>query len=243
MNLVIDSGNTLCKLALFEKDNLLEKVKHNSINRQILAEFCKGKNIDAAILATVTTLDEKLHAFMQSFAYFITLSEQTLIPIQNLYESPETLGSDRLACAVAAEAMYPKSNVLVIDAGTCIKYDFVDEKGSYLGGAISPGLHMRLKALHTFTGRLPLVELSEINEMTGKNTSTSILSGAVNGALLEMDGRISYYKKNYTNLKVILTGGDSIYFAHKLNNRNFVVPELLLSGLNHILNFNASKKA
>jgi type III pantothenate kinase len=242
MNLILDFGNTSKKLALF-KDGELQKARFFAqVSEGGIHRFCSGHDIKAAILSTVVSEKESLKNFLKENFRFYELNEYTALPIKNLYKTPATLGNDRLACAVAAASMFPGEPVLVIDAGTCIKYDFVTSKGEYFGGAISPGLKMRLKALHFFTARLPLVEMKESVDLIGRNTENSIQSGALNGALAEVNDIILQYKKNNKGLKVILTGGDLAFFENTIKSRIFAVPHLVLQGLNLILNHNVNKK-
>jgi type III pantothenate kinase len=166
------------------------------------------------------------------------LSALTNIPVTNFYKTPDTLGKDRLAGIVAAHSLYVKENVLVIDAGTCITYDLITTKGEYYGGSISPGLNMRFKALHTFTEKLPLVSLLNFEELIGTDTNTSILSGVINGLIAETDAIIERYKELYSALKIIICGGDAQFLVDRLKNSIFAVPELVLIGLNEILDYN-----
>ncbi|MBK6986183.1 MAG: type III pantothenate kinase [Bacteroidetes bacterium] len=170
----------------------------------------------------------------------IIFNSETKIPLTNLYQSASTLGSDRLAASIGAYYLYPNANVLVIDAGTCIKYNFTNSKNEYLGGGISPGIQMKFKALQTFTSKLPLVEVDfSYNELIGNNTQNSILSGVLNGTIAEIDGVIDYYKLKFTDTICVLTGGDSEYLAKRLKNSIFAHQNLVLKGLNDILNFNS----
>jgi type III pantothenate kinase len=242
MKLVIDSGNTRCKLALFDKNKIKKLLLAEKLTVEAINEFCSNEKVEAAILSSVTRTDASVTDHLRKSFFFIGMNNFVELPITNVYETPETLGNDRLACAVAATATFPDKPVLSVDAGTCIKYDFVTAKGEYLGGAISPGLNMRLRSLHTFTARLPLVELKNPGNLTGKTTNESILSGAINGAIAEVNDIISQYSEKYRDLKVILTGGDMEYFEIRLKNRIFAVPELVLQGLNLILDYNAGKK-
>jgi type III pantothenate kinase len=242
MKLVIDSGNTRCKLALFEKSTIKKLLPADKLTLDEIEQFCSHEKIEAAILSSVTRTDASVTDLLKKSFFFVEMNNFVELPITNAYETKETLGNDRLACAVAATAMFPGKPVLSVDAGTCIKYDFITAKGEYLGGAISPGLNMRLRSLHTFTARLPLVELKNPGTLTGKTTNDSILSGAVNGAIAEVNDIISQYSEKYRDLKVILTGGDMEYFEIRLKNRIFAVPELVLQGLNLILDYNAGKK-
>jgi type III pantothenate kinase len=169
---------------------------------------------------------------------FIELDHLTPVPLTIDYKTPETLGRDRIALVAGAAAMYPGKNVLAIDAGSCITYDLVTSAGHYLGGAISPGIDMRLKALNTFTGKLPLVQQQDFYRLIGNTTTTSILSGVINGTVEEVKGIIGHYRSEFENLKVILTGGGQEFLLNKIKSDIFAVPDLLLMGLNKILDHN-----
>jgi type III pantothenate kinase len=162
----------------------------------------------------------------------------TPIPLKNSYSTAETLGTDRLAAAVGANFFYEGKNVLAIGCGTAITYDFVTEAGEYVGGAISPGIGIRFKALNQFTAKLPLVEIDEKFPILASTTRESILSGVLNGAIHEVDGYIDAIHQNFSDFEVILTGGDANFFVGKLKNAIFVVPNLVLIGLNRILYHN-----
>jgi len=178
----------------------------------------------------------------QEFEFFIELDHHTDLPIENVYESPETLGKDRLAAAVGANELFPDQNILVIDAGTAITFDLVSERNQFVGGNISPGLEMRFKALNHFTGKLPWVRPSDEFEFIGKNTTDAIRAGVQNGMIYEIGQTIERFNRNYQNLQIIMTGGDSNFFDKKLNYSIFVHFNLTLIGLNRILEHNAKKK-
>lgn len=173
---------------------------------------------------------------------FIELSGKTSLPVKNLYKTPETLGKDRIANAAGANYYFPGRNVLSIDAGTCIKYDFVNSENEYSGGAISPGLDMRFKALHHFTAQLPLIKKMKSGgeNLIGQTTKDSILSGVQNGVMAEISGIINQYRDKFKKVSVIITGGDSIFINTLVSKKNriFAVPDLTLLGLNIILDFN-----
>jgi type III pantothenate kinase len=171
----------------------------------------------------------------------IYLDRNTRLPIINNYKSKVSLGKDRIAAAVGANTIFPNSNVLVIDAGTALTFDFVSDNNEYMGGNISPGMQMRFKALKTFTSKLPLLDKSEEFYLTANNTNDAIISGVQSGIIFEMDSYINEYKKKYNDLKVILTGGDSFFFEYKLKNRIFAKPFLTAVGLNRILEYNAKQ--
>jgi len=196
-----------------------------------------------AILSSVKPVDDEILQFLSgNFDLFIELDHQTELPIENLYETPETLGKDRLAAAVGANELFPDQNLLIIDAGTAITYDLVSEKNEFIGGNISPGLQMRFKALNHFTGKLPLVSYSDEFQDIGRNTTDAIRAGVQNGILYEIAQTIELFNKNYQNLQIVMTGGDSIFFDKKLNYTIFVHFNITLIGLNRILEYNAKNK-
>jgi len=196
-----------------------------------------------AILSSVKPVDDEILQFLSgNFDLFIELDHQTELPIKNLYETPETLGKDRLAAAVGANELFPDQNLLIIDAGTAITYDLVSEKNEFIGGNISPGLQMRFKALNHFTGKLPLVSYSDEFQNIGRNTTDAIRAGVQNGILYEIAQTIELFNKNYQNLQIVMTGGDSIFFDKKLNYTIFVHFNITLIGLNRILEYNAKNK-
>lgn len=243
MDLIIDIGNTQTKAAIFKDGKKLEwKLFPGQIGISDLKLFAKNLKIKSAILSSVADHSKDIDNFLQKKFTFIELSNKTPLPIKNLYQTPGTLGKDRIANAVGAHSFYPGKNVLVIDAGTCIKYDFVNAKGQYQGGAISPGIDMRFKALHQFTSQLPSIKKSSIINcpLIGKTTRDSILSGVQNGILLEITGAIKLYREKFKEVIIIFTGGDSRFFKTLISKKNriFAGPDLTLLGLNAILNFN-----
>jgi type III pantothenate kinase len=163
----------------------------------------------------------------------------TPLPIHNAYATPHTLGADRLAAAVGAAWLRPSRDSLIIDAGTAIKCDWVEGGHTFRGGSITPGLRLRFQALHTFTGRLPLLEMpadltAEI-PLTGVDTASAIRSGVLNGAVAEVNGMLDYYRAQCPTLSVLLAGGDAGFFQSRLKGPIFVIPELVLLGLHRIL--------
>jgi type III pantothenate kinase len=241
MNFVVDIGNTRIKAAIFDGSELQHSYVFNSIQGLIegLKEIPDFKN---CLIASVTATHDELIRSLTKDKNVILFTANTPIPLKNLYKSAATLGSDRIAASVGAYSFYPDQNVLTIDAGTCIKYNFVTNKNEYLGGAISPGIPMRLKAMKEFTHALPLIEIDKsFVDLIGTNTKDSMLSGALIGAVAEVDGIISKYLLNYANLQVVLTGGDADYLGKQLKNRLFANQNILLYGLNTILNYNLEK--
>ncbi|MEX6627204.1 type III pantothenate kinase [Tenacibaculum salmonis] len=239
MNLIIDIGNTRGKLAVFEQDKLIEVIVFDK--EKIVSEIKKNIlkfSVSASIMSSVATISEKTQNEIIELLHPVFLNSQTKVPFKNCYGTPKTLGVDRIALAAAAVKMYPKKNVLVIDAGTCITFDFINNKNEYLGGAISPGIAMRYKALHHFTSKLPLLTLETSSNLIGINTNTSIHSGVINGVCNEIDGVIDQYKKKYGNLTVVLTGGDTYFLAKQLKSGIFAHPNFVLEGLHTVLKYN-----
>jgi type III pantothenate kinase len=169
----------------------------------------------------------------------VNFSHETKLPITILYKSAETLGLDRIANAVGAAVQFPNRNVLAIQAGTCLVFDFVNENGEYLGGSISPGINMRLEALHEKTKNLPLLRVEDTPQsFLGATSEESILSGVMNGICYEIDGFIEDYKANFENVMVMLTGGDALYLQKLIKNTIFAAQNLVLKGLNEIIKYN-----
>ena len=232
--ITIDEGNTSVKLALFENNQLV--FMKSDVNLERVKELLS--NCDRLIVSSVKK--NPLFESLISSKYAIFLNPSTPLPITNCYETPHSLGNDRIALAVGATANFPNKNVLVIDAGTCITYDFINSKKEYLGGSISPGIHMRYNALHHFTSQLPLLESVDTAMLIGANTEGSIHSGIINGILVEIDGIIQRYINQYPDIKVIVTGGNAKFFDKGLKNTIFANPNLLMEGLNKILDYNES---
>lgn len=239
MNLIIDVGNTRVKSAVFNKGEMIhsEIFSHESIVHKII-EISKNFNCTNAIISSVSVLKKNQISQIKERLNLIILNSNTKIPFNNKYNTPKTLGADRIALAAAAVSHYPNKNVLVIDAGTCITYDFVNDKGDYCGGAISPGISMRYKSLNHYTGGLPLLSQEFKNEIIGKDTNSSIHIGVVKGVINEIDSFINDYRKKNKDLTVVLTGGDVNFLNNRLKNGIFANPNFLLEGLNKILTYN-----
>ena len=242
MNLVLDIGNTRIKAALFERDVLKETGVFDSVNSFHASALFEKQAVAHCIIGSVVNEMESFIMSLQKKCPVLVFSSDTPTPLKNLYRSAHTLGSDRLAAAVGGNTLFPNEHVLVIDAGTCIKYNFVNSNNEYIGGAIAPGLEMRLKALHTFTSRLPLLKVDEdYNTLVGTNSVESILSGAQGGAVAEMEGCIALYRQQYPDIKVVITGGDVNFFEKRLKNSIFADQNLILKGLNEILDYNLNR--
>lgn len=236
--LIIDAGNTRVKVFVFEGDKEIsaEVVDSEDLEKKILFFFEKFK-INRVLLSSVGGLQEKIVGIVSRKSEIICLSHKTAVPFINKYGTPQTLGVDRIALMSAASVKYPNENVLVVDAGTCVTFDFLNSDNEYLGGAISPGLQMRYKALHEFTEKLPFLDFENPKNLIGKNTKSSIHSGVVNGFVAEVDGIINQYVQQYPNLTVVLTGGDMNYLSKRLKNSIFANPNFLVEGLHAILKY------
>lgn len=239
-NLIIDIGNSRIKAAIFDNDKIVHFTTFDSLDiveiKHLLTHY---PQINHAIVSSVRKDSSQLLSDLSNHLEFVLeLDLETLLPIDNLYETPQTLGKDRIAAAVGASYLYSGRNVLVIDAGTAITYDFVNEYNQYEGGYISPGLTMRFKALNHFTEKLPLVEALPPGYIPGNNTLNSIAGGVQYGLLGELEYVIGLYSGYNDDLIVIITGGDRNYFEKLLKNHKFVALEITLIGLNRILNFN-----
>ena len=240
--LCLDLGNTRIKAAVFEGACMVFNQVFDQLSPTELKQLVRQYSIKHCILSSVRNhpsyFNEVLHTYCTTF---IELTHKTPIPIQNNYTTPKTLGKDRLAAVIGGVALYPNSHILVIDAGTCITFDFVDSEQTYHGGSISMGLNMRFRALHTFTDQLPLIEREDIGNLIGRNTRQSILSGVIGGTIAELNGLIEQYRSQYSPLTVLITGGDVLFFESKLKSEIFARPNLVLLGLNKILDYNVAK--
>lgn len=238
MNLVVDIGNTRSKAAVFEKKELKDRFAVPAGDLSFIAGFIhRYPTINKCILSGSGNVDPAAFRPLLPAIEPLVFSGLTPVPLENTYRTPETLGPDRLAVAVAASYMSYASHSLVIDAGTCITYDLVSNR-KYLGGSISPGLHMRFKALHTFTAKLPEVQPDPFfKNLPGRDTNESILSGVQDGLIAETEGMIEKYTGLYPGLSVFLCGGDADFFAGRLKSAIFVEPDLGLIGLNLILDY------
>ena len=240
MNLIVDIGNTRTKFYIFNRGDLAISVPVDDFEPGYI-ELLQNEypQLDKAIVSSVKDYSPEIkQKFQESFQTFVELDSETPLPVQNNYKTKETLGYDRIAAVVGANCLYPGENILVIDAGSAITYDFISDKGVYLGGNISPGMEMRYKALNKFTGKLPLVGLKKSNVLFGDTTESAIRAGVQNGIIYEVDATIGSFKDFYNNLKVIITGGDANFFDKKLKNSFFVNFNLTGIGLNRILEYN-----
>ena len=245
MNLVIDIGNTLQKLAVFnDKEEIVQWMQKDRLTIPMLEKVLSfpPHPIDSAIVSSVGKDDEELLRWLEERVKLVRLTHDCRLPITIRYATPETLGSDRIANAVGAHALCPDNNVLSIMAGTCLVADFVSPDGSYWGGRIAPGMRMRFQALSQFTAKLPLVEPKPIHCMVGDTTESSILTGVIHGMANEIDGMIEQYSGWYPSLKVLFSGGDSPLLLNFIKKRIFAAQNPVLFGLLKILKLNASEE-
>ena len=240
MNLVVDIGNTLVKYAVFREHKLLmnQSSELSLFVTKVKELFEFYPKIEQAIISTVGDLDKKHVEVLTLFCNVHVLSHDSKLPFKNKYATPQSLGMDRIALATSAFFQYPKTNTLVIDMGTCITYDFMNSHGEYLGGSIAPGLQMRYKAMHQQTQKLPLLDPEIPLDFIGDSTTSSMHNGVIQGILHELEGVIEQYKNRFEHLTVILTGGDSHFFAKRLKNSIFANSKFLLEGLNYLLEYN-----
>ena len=239
MNLIIDIGNTFAKLAVFSQGEMIKMLRCSNQSLEEVEALCLQYPIRQGILSSVIALNDTIREQLGSLSFpILEFTYQTPIPIRNLYETPQTLGMDRLAAVIAAYTQQPNHPALIIDAGTCITYDFIDEQGQYHGGNISPGMDMRFKALHAFTAKLPLIGAQGQTPEYGTSTETAIRSGVIRGIEHEIYGYIQLLKKNYPSLLVFLTGGNEFSFDTNLKSGIFADGFLVLKGLNRILEYN-----
>ncbi len=237
--LVIDIGNTAQKAALFDEQGE-EKgwMRKSFFSCDDIDDFLAGHAVTAAIVSSVGEAPTAIEDFLRTRTRTLTFSPQLRLPVRLRYATPHTLGTDRIAGAVGAHTLFPGCNVLAIQVGSCLVADFVTAGGEYLGGSIAPGLRMRLRALNQFTARLPLLEAKPIDYLVGDSTEKSILSGVTNGLTYEIDGLISQYQTQFSDVKAVLTGGDAPLLTNSLKNSIFAAPNLVLSGLYEILKLN-----
>ncbi len=241
MNLAIDIGNTLTKLTIVDNGQVVDFDLTKELNLEFVEKFLKkNRGINAAIMVSTSNEYEDIESWLiANLKQFIKFDSTVPVPLKNLYSTPQTLGPDRLAAAVGANAIYPNSNILIVDFGTAITIDFVSSANEYLGGNISPGARMRFMALNKFTKKLPLCNLNTNTKLIGDNSIEAIESGVVNGIVYEIEGYINDLKTKYQNLRIIFTGGDGDFFAKRLKNPIFATYDLVAYGLNRILEYNA----
>lgn len=240
MQLTIDWGNTMVKAALFQgNDTIIEQHSWPASEAPYhLQVYIAAKSPKYVMLSSVGALPAETEDFLKAYPNFSQLDSRTFLPIINAYHSSDTLGPDRIAAVVAANHMFPGKTNLVIAAGTCITYNLIMTNRTFRGGAISPGISMRLRAMHQFTEKLPEVDLRGELLLLGYDTETCMRTGALYGAAAEVHGMIQAYAAEYPHFNPILTGGDAPFLARQLKMDIFADPDLVLKGLFLILKHN-----
>ena len=239
MILTIDVGNTNVKSAVIEKDSILERLVFSleEIIEKIEKILQQHPEIVKIVLASVGNLEIGVLERLRLMVDVHVIERDDAFPFINAYATPETLGIDRMVLAAGAVLRFPNCNRLVIDAGTCVTYDFIDANNVYHGGAISPGIRLRYEAMHNYTAKLPLLSLEEPQSIAGDSTKSAMHSGVVNGLSYEIDGFISGLKKDNQNFIIILTGGDAIFLAKRLKNSIFANSNFLLESLSSLYQY------
>ncbi len=239
MNLIVDIGNSSTKLAIYKDHKKVSITRINELSCEELENRLSGYKIERAIVSSVRRLPPYISDLIFANIPFVhILSHKSLLPFKLEYETPETLGTDRIAAVAGAYNLFHGNEVLIIDAGTAITFDFLS--GSiYKGGNISPGISVRFKALNKFTGRLPLVTLSDRFTSPGLNTTDAIVAGVITGVTYEINEYIRTFEKKHKNFTIILTGGDSEYLKDKIDHQTTYMPDIVTDGLNYILEYNA----
>ena len=253
-SIAIDIGNTRTKAALFVGGEMAKKEVWDRPSVEAISKLAYNQNVKNAILSSTANVPQAFEQYLRDQFFYVRLETETPLPISVVYETLHTLGKDRIAAAAGADALYPDESALIIDAGTCITMDVVTANGEFIGGNISPGVEMRLKAMHHFTAKLPKVERGQetggigqgntlypnasIPSFLGDSTENAIRNGAELGALLEVTAFMEKCRRRFKPLKVILTGGDADFFVKNIKTKIFANPNLVLIGLNKILQHN-----
>jgi type III pantothenate kinase len=239
MNLIVDIGNTSTKLAVFKGREKIFVSRISELSCEDLEKELWGFKVKRAIVSSVKELPPFISDLLfTNIPYVHVLSHKSKLPFKMEYETPETLGTDRIAAVAGAFSVFCGENVLIIDAGTAITFDLIIGN-SYKGGNISPGIDMRFRALNNFTGKLPLIEKSPDFSFPGKNTTDAILAGVITGVTYEINEYIRTFKKRHKNIKIIITGGDSGFLKERLSYQAHYMPDIVIDGLNYILGYNA----
>jgi len=229
--LCFDFGNTRLKVAVFDNDNFTEEIVLPNDEIFTIERLINVYEPQKTILSSVINHNPAIENILASKTKFHKISHLTKANFTTAVGKPETIGADRLALSAAAAHFYPGKNNLVIGMGTCITYNFINQYDQFLGGSISPGMEMRFKAMQVFTAKLPLVQAEWNFPLIGYDTKTNMQSGVIAGIAYEMDGFINEYTQKYSNFNVVLTGGDTVYFARQLKNRIFADSNFLFKGL------------
>lgn len=236
VSLCLDFGNTTLKAAVFTGDKMTDRIEFTAAEAlATIADIINTYKPEKSILSSVIHHDRQIENLLYTASRFVLLDKNTRLPFLNAYGSPETLGNDRLALVAALGKQFPRQDSIVISIGTCITYNFLAKNNAFRGGAISPGINLRLRSMYEFTDRLPLIQREGHIPMLGYDTDTSIRSGAINGIAAEIDGMLGYFEEQYGTINAVLTGGDSPFFERRLKSKIFVDTNFLFKGLYAIL--------
>ncbi len=238
MNLALDIGNSFLKAGIFKNNNLINYYEFNREYYSNIKSILDKTPITHSIASNVSESNNKLIELLSNKTNLIKFNSSLKVPFKNCYQTKNTLGKDRIALVSNASKEYPKENVLLIDLGSCITFDFLNSKNEYLGGSISPGLSMRYKSLNRYTANLPLINPKEIDYFIGRNTEDSIHSGIINGIVGELNSAIDKYKSQFKEIRIILTGGDSKFLFNRIKNSIFANSNFLILGLNFLIELN-----
>ena len=241
VELVIDVGNSRMKMGLFSHGRLIERSSVARGDRSAVEQFLSGRRLAHVAIGSVAKPDDAFVDALRQIAPVTLITGASPSPVRSLYTTPQTLGVDRLANIVGAAVLFPKRSVLAIDLGTCITYDLVGELAVHRGGVISPGFHMRAKAMHAYSARLPEVDPPENTALLGTDTATSLAAGIHHGALMEIQGFIREFRQQHRGLAVVITGGDALRAVRALKNGIFAHPTLTLIGLYALLHHESDR--
>lgn len=241
-NLIVDIGNTRTKLAIYENKKQVSYQAFLNENQEDILFFLEQCNATNCMITATGKMPQPVQEYLKNHFLCIEINEFTELPFTVAYKTKNTLGDDRVAAICGAKSLFPETNCLVITAGTCLTYNIITKENQFLGGSISPGLMMRLKAMHVFTDKLPLLENTKFDNLIGTSTKESLLSGARKGIIAEVDGIIDEYQLQFQEIKVIICGGDTSFFERRLKNKIFAHQNLVLDGMNEILQYNLKNK-
>lgn len=240
MNLIVDIGNSTVKIAVFERNQIVDYRRLTDNIAETISTFIANYNIEACAWTSVGCPHPQLESLLNSVGNFsLHIEGTTPTPLICDYKTPETLGADRMAATVGANYLCPKKHLLIIDAGTCITYDYVNDKGHYIGGNISPGLGMRLRAMNQQTARLPLIKQNDVAPSIGYDTKTAILAGVIKGLQFEISDYIKEFLQQYPSGKVFVTGGNAKKLTKGLEIE--IIEQLVEIGINQVLHYNQNR--
>ena len=233
--IAIDFGNSSAKAGYFESGKLIKKER--GLNKDEVIDRVKSEKFDRLIFSSVSISYDSLDLDRSILSKTHFLTYESALNFNMQYMTPESLGADRIAAVAGAVEMFPDEDCMVIDAGSCITYEFI-QAGAYIGGSISPGIDLRFKSLNTFTTRLPLLERDEEVDFLGNTTRSAIQTGVINGVIAEINDKIRIFQQKSRNLRLVICGGDADYLAKRLKFEINIAPDLVLTGLYAILKYN-----